>query len=66
MRKLYPAERGPLTDVPNTGCSPTLMRIAEWQRVTPVWESVTAQVGPGSGLLLRGWGRRADPCAGGA
>ncbi|KAL4451270.1 hypothetical protein ABPG77_009342 [Micractinium sp. CCAP 211/92] len=44
MRKLYPAELGPLTDVPNTGCSPTLLRIDEWQRVTPVWESITAKI----------------------
>ncbi len=56
MRKLYPAELGPLTDVPNTGCSPTLLRIDEWQRVTPVWESITAKVGQGP----------EGPCAGGA
>lgn len=58
MRKLYPADRGPLTDIPNTGCSPTLLRISEWQRVTPVWEAITAQAGPGTQPCAsgRGWG----------
>ena len=45
MRKLYPAELGPLTDVPPTGPSPTLLRVEEWMRVTPRWEELTAKVG---------------------
>lgn len=44
MRKLYPEKLGPLSDIPNTGCSPTLMRVEQWQRVTPVWERITAQI----------------------
>ncbi|PSC71378.1 hypothetical protein C2E20_5225 [Micractinium conductrix] len=44
MRKLYPASEGPLTDIPPTGCSPTLMRMDEWMRVTPRWETITAQI----------------------
>ena len=30
MRKMYPAEKGPLTDVPNSGPAPVLMR---WQEL---------------------------------
>ena len=45
MRKLYPASEGPLSNIPPTGCSPTLMRVDEWMRVTPRWEAITAQVG---------------------
>lgn len=44
MRKLYPSSNGPLSGIPNTGPSPLLMRVADWQRVTPLWESLTAQV----------------------
>lgn len=45
MRKLYPASEGPLSNIPSTGNSPTLMRVEEWMRVTPRWEALTAQVG---------------------
>ena len=58
MRKLYPAELGPLTDVPPTGPSPTLLRVEEWMRVTPRWEELTAKVGGCVGawvLMLAGW-----------
>lgn len=50
MRKLYPASEGPLSNIPPTGCSPTLMRVEEWMRVTPRWEAITAQV-----ELRRAW-----------
>ena len=33
MRKMYPAERGPLSDVPNSGPAPVLMR---WQELFKV------------------------------
>lgn len=59
MRKLYPASEGPLSNIPPTGCSPTLMRVEEWMRVTPRWEAITAQVGRGRALvwhaMRHGW-----------
>ncbi len=33
MRKMYPAEKGPLSDVPNSGPAPVLMR---WQELFKV------------------------------
>ena len=44
MRRLYPPGYGPLTDLPPTGPSPVLMRVADWVRVAPRWEGYTAQV----------------------
>eukprot|EP00887_Chlorella_sp_A99_P004360 scaffold15.g4360.t1 len=43
MRKLYPEDKGPLTDIPNTGPAPALMRVDEWMQVTPVWEDITVR-----------------------
>jgi len=34
MRKMYPAEKGPLTDVPGSGPAPVMMRLAEWIKVS--------------------------------
>ena len=45
MRKYFPENLGPLTKIPPTGPSPMLMRLEEWDRVTPRWEQLTAQVG---------------------
>ena len=33
MRKMYPVEKGPLSDVPGSGPAPALMRIDEWIKV---------------------------------
>ena len=33
MRKMYPAEKGPLTDVPGSGPAPVMMRVDEWKKV---------------------------------
>ena len=33
MRKMYPAEKGPLSDVPGSGPAPVLMRVHEWIKV---------------------------------
>ena len=30
MRKMYPVEKGPLSDVPRSGPAPALMRVDEW------------------------------------
>ena len=30
MRKMYPVEKGPLSDVPGSGPAPALMRVDEW------------------------------------
>ena len=35
MRKMYPAARGPLSDVPASGPAPALMRFDEWAMVRP-------------------------------
>ena len=35
MRKMYPEEKGPLTDVPNSGPAPVLMRWQELFKVRP-------------------------------
>ena len=34
MRKMYPAEKGPLTNVPGSGPAPVMMRLAEWIKVS--------------------------------
>ena len=34
MRKMYPAELGPLTDIPGSGPAPVMMRFDEWLQVT--------------------------------
>ncbi|DBA81022.1 TPA: hypothetical protein ACH3X2_007228 [Trebouxia sp. C0005] len=44
MRKMYPAEKGPLTNVPGSGPAPVMMRLAEWIKVTPDWERLTAHI----------------------
>ena len=33
MRIMYPAEKGPLAEIPNTGPAPVLMRVEEWIKV---------------------------------
>ena len=33
MRKMYPVEKGPLSDVPESGPAPALMRVHEWIKV---------------------------------
>ena len=33
MRKMYPVEKGPLSDVPGSGPAPVLMRVHEWMKV---------------------------------
>jgi hydroxyproline O-arabinosyltransferase len=44
MRTMYPQALGPLQSIPNTGPAPVLMRAAEWLRVAPDWERLTAQI----------------------
>lgn len=44
MRAMYPEDRGPLSDVPNTGPAPILMRAAEWLAVVPDWERLAAYI----------------------
>lgn len=44
MRRLYPPGMGPLTDIPRTGPAPVMARPAEWLRVAPRWEGLSAQV----------------------
>lgn len=33
MRQMFPSEWGPLSDVPNSGPAPVLMRVHEWIKV---------------------------------
>ena len=33
MRKMYPAGKGPLSDVPASGPAPAMMRLHEWKKV---------------------------------
>lgn len=33
MRKMYPESRGPLSDIPNSGPAPVLMRMDDWVKV---------------------------------
>lgn len=44
MRKFYPESSGPLTDIPNTGPAPAMMRATEWLQVMPHWEAIADQV----------------------
>ena len=34
MRRMYPADHGPIADVPGTGPAPVLMRFQEWLEVS--------------------------------
>ncbi len=34
MRKMYPVEKGPLSDVPGSGPAPVMMRLHEWIKVS--------------------------------
>lgn len=36
MRKMYPASKGPISDVPGSGPAPVLMRVAEWLKVSTI------------------------------
>ena len=36
MRKYYPDREGPLSDIPNTGPAPAMMRVDEWLKVCVV------------------------------
>lgn len=44
LRKMFPAERGPLSDVPNSGPAPVLMRWNELFKITPDWERLTKHI----------------------
>ncbi|CAL8467638.1 g7176 [Coccomyxa elongata] len=44
MRKMYPAELGPLSNVHGTGPAPVMMRFDEWLEVAPEWERLTAHI----------------------
>ncbi len=33
IRKMYPADKGPTSNIPNSGPAPILMRVAEWVKV---------------------------------
>lgn len=44
MRTMFPAKYGPLSNVPNTGPAPVLMRSADWLRVAPDWERLAAHI----------------------
>ena len=41
MRKMYPVDKGPLSDVPGSGPAPALMRINEWIKVLLQFSTVT-------------------------
>ena len=43
MRKMYPEESGPVSDIPNSGPSPVLMRIADWKKVSTMLVSIHGQ-----------------------
>ncbi|EFN57057.1 hypothetical protein CHLNCDRAFT_143799 [Chlorella variabilis] len=44
MPRFYPPGLGPLSEVPRTGPSPVMARVAEWLRVLPRWEAYSAQI----------------------
>lgn len=41
---MFPASKGALSLIPGTGPAPILMRAAEWVRVVPEWERLTAHI----------------------
>jgi hypothetical protein len=41
---MYPESRGPLSNIPNTGPAPIMMRAAEWLAVVEVWEQLAAHI----------------------
>jgi hydroxyproline O-arabinosyltransferase len=44
MRSMFPENLGPLSNVPNTGPAPILMRAAEWLAVVEDWERLAASI----------------------
>ena len=51
MRKMYPAEKGPLSDVPGSGPAPVMMRLADWLKVSwlaPSSEALCGEVKDGA------------------
>ncbi|EIE24619.1 hypothetical protein COCSUDRAFT_14028 [Coccomyxa subellipsoidea C-169] len=44
MRKMYPAELGPLSGIHGSGPAPVMMRFDEWMEVAPEWERLTAHI----------------------
>jgi hypothetical protein len=41
---MYPVNKGPLSDVPNSGPAPVLLRWRELQKVVPDWKRLTAHI----------------------
>ena len=50
-RKLFPPGLGPLSAVPRSGPAPVIMRVEDWIRVAPRWESIADQVRGSGGAL---------------
>ena len=44
MRSMFPEDLGPLSNIPNTGPAPVLLRAADWRKVVPDWERLTAHI----------------------
>ena len=56
MRKMYPAEKGPLTDVPGSGPAPVMMRLAEWIKVSQPADLIVLVPGKGASRVSGGEG----------
>ena len=50
MREMYPAEKGPLSDVPNSGPAPVLMR---WKELFKVAACLLPQPSPHARSMLQ-------------
>lgn len=50
-RTLFPPGLGPLSAVPRSGPAPVVMRVEDWIRVAPRWESIADQVRGSGGAL---------------
>lgn len=58
MRRMYPEERGPVTDIQPSGPAPILLHVDDWRRVTPRWEAFTALIEGDEAMKKRlGWVR---------
>uniref|UniRef100_A0A061QV19 Hydroxyproline O-arabinosyltransferase-like domain-containing protein n=1 Tax=Tetraselmis sp. GSL018 TaxID=582737 RepID=A0A061QV19_9CHLO len=44
MRLMYPEEKGPLSDIPNTGPAPMLLRTGELRLLVPDWKRLAAHI----------------------
>lgn len=44
MQRIFPSSSGPISAIPSTGPAPVLMHVSDWEKVTPEWERLAAEI----------------------